>query len=361
LDFKKDYPEAKTIFLEENYRSSSAILDAAQKMLKNNELRSDKNLFTRGGRGAPVAVVSSRDKISEVEFILDEILALQVGEHLTFCDFVVLYRTNAQSRAFEEKLIERGIPYRIIGGVRFYERKEIKDILAYLNYILNPADLISLERIINFPPRGLGEKTVEKILALGAARVELAANAGVLRKYKEFTALIDGLRSDATRLSPNDLIEKIISKTGYKEYLSDGTFESETRLENIEELKNSASRYQSLEDFLEKVALVADIDNYNEKEDALTLMTVHSAKGMEFPVVFITGLEEGLFPHIQSLDNQFDLEEERRLFYVGMTRAMRRLYISYSQYRIAYGRLEESLPSRFIGELPESEIEFIEL
>lgn len=354
LDFKKDYPEAKIIYLEENYRSSGAILRSAQKMLKNNELRSDKNLFTRGGDGAPVVVLTCADKYSEINFILDEILAVRAGEGLKLSDFVVLYRINAQSRLFEEKLIERGLPYRIIGGVRFYERKEVKDILAYLSLVQNPNDIVSLSRVINTPPRGIGAKTFEKIISLGAKADE------EVPKYKDFAKLMANLR-ESSRLPLPDLIDKIMRKTGYFEYLNDGTLESETRLQNIEELKSAAALSEDLPGFLEKVALISDIDNYNEKEDALTLMTVHSAKGMEFPIVFITGMEEGLFPHFQSLEDQFELEEERRLFYVGMTRAMKRLYVSYSKMRLLYGSLEHSFPSRFINELPEEETELIEI
>ena len=355
LDFKKDYPEAKTIYLEENYRSTQSILDAAQGMIKNNELRSDKNLFTGKGEGAPVVAACASDKYSEINFILDEIATVKMGESRPLSDFVILYRTNAQSRLFEEKLIERQIPYRIIGGVRFYERREIKDILAYLALIQNSKNIIAFSRIINVPPRAIGEKTFDKIISLGdKAKSEVP-------KFAEFERSMDRLRALERKVKVPDLIDKVMIETGYREYLNDGTFESETRLENIEELKTAAAAHENLDEFLEKVALVSDVDSYKEKDNVLTLMTVHSAKGMEFPVVFITGLEEGLFPHSQSLDNQFDLEEERRLFYVGMTRAMNRLYLSYSTVRVMYGRLEPAMPSRFIEELPENKIEFIDL
>ena len=355
LDFKKDYPEAKTIYLEENYRSTQSILDAAQGMIKNNELRSDKNLFTGKGEGAPVVAACAPDKYSEINFILDEIATVKMGESRPLSDFVILYRTNAQSRLFEEKLIERQIPYRIIGGVRFYERREIKDILAYLALIQNSKNIIAFSRIINVPPRAIGEKTLDKIIFLGEkAKSEIP-------KFAEFAETMDRLRALERKVKVPDLIDKVMIETGYREYLNDGTFESETRLENIEELKTAAAAHENLDEFLEKVALVSDVDSYKEKDNVLTLMTVHSAKGMEFPVVFITGLEEGLFPHSQSLDNQFDLEEERRLFYVGMTRAMNRLYLSYSTVRVMYGRLEPAMPSRFIEELPENKIEFIDL
>lgn len=354
LDFQKDYPEAKVIYLEQNYRSTQPILDAAQKLIKNNEVRSDKNLFTRESGGAPVLVVASQDKTQESEFILDEIESLTVGEKRKLSEFVILYRINSQSRIFEESLIKRSVPYRIIGGVRFYERKEIKDILAYLQLILNKSNLIALSRVINVPSRGIGEKTVEKIFELrDKAKEEIP-------KYREFTKLLDEFRLKSPSLKLSDLVDLILDRTGYREFLSDGSPESEGRLENIEELKSAASVFETLEEFLQSVSLVSDLDNYSETDEVLTLMTVHAAKGLEFPVVFISGLEEGLFPHAQSLSDQFQLEEERRLFYVGMTRAMYRLYITFSKMRFNYGMLQPSLPSRFLDELPE-EVERLDL
>jgi len=356
LDFKRDYPEAKTILLEENYRSTQAILEAAQGIIKNNSVRSDKNLFTSQDGGAPVVVGGAQAKYDEVDFIIDEIQSLRAGDNLSLNDFVILYRTNAQSRNFEENLIRRGLPYRIIGGVRFYDRKEIKDILAYLKLIINPSDPVALSRIVNVPPRKIGDKTLEKILVLGPAAAE------EIPKYKEFEQMMDTLRQDAkTAASSADLISKVMTKSGYRDFLSDGTFESQGRLENIEELKNAAATYETLEEFLESVALVADIDSYNETEDSLTLMTVHAAKGLEFPVVFISGLEEGLFPHANSLDDQLQLEEERRLMYVGMTRAMKRLYLTFARSRLQYGMISPSMPSRFLDELPQDDIEQIDL
>ena len=355
LDFNKDYPDAKIVFLEENYRSTMPILSAAQKVIKNNEMRSDKKLFSKRDEGAPVTVVGSQEKRGEVEFILEEVSSLRAGEGRRFSDFVILYRTNAQSRLFEEQLLNVGIPYRIFGGVRFYERKEIKDIIAYLRLIQNPADQISLTRVINFPPRGIGEKTVEKILA------DPAGSASTIEKYAKFLSMMEALRLIGKSSTPDELIDQVVRKTSYKEFLSDGTFESQGRLENIEELKVAATTFNSLDDFLSQVALVSDLDRYKESEDVLTLMTIHLAKGLEFPVVFITGMEEGLFPHANSLGDKFQLEEERRLFYVGMTRAMERLYLGFSHSRFMYGRFEMSMPSRFLSELPQDEIEMIDL
>ncbi|MCX6809927.1 MAG: UvrD-helicase domain-containing protein [Candidatus Berkelbacteria bacterium] len=356
LDFKKDYPDAKVIYLEKNYRSTPPIIKAAQSVILNNEMRSDKNLTAEKVAGAPVIVLNSPTKKEEVEFILDEIESLVQGEKKELCDFVVLYRTNAQSRAFEESLISRGVPYRIIGGLKFYARKEIKDVLAYLMLLQNPNDFIALSRAVNSPSRGIGEKTLAKIsIDLDKAKEEIP-------KYKEFSNMLDKIKDFASsNQRPDLIIDKVLKLTGYEEYLSDGSIESESRLENLKELKNAASAYNNLPTFLDSVALISDIDELQEKEKSLTLMTVHAAKGLEFPVVFISGLEEGLFPHSQSMEDQFELEEERRLFYVGMTRAMDRLYISHAKTRFLYGELQPCIPSRFLQELPENQIEVIEL
>ncbi|OQA52967.1 MAG: ATP-dependent DNA helicase PcrA [candidate division WS2 bacterium ADurb.Bin280] len=347
LDFQKDYADAKIIYLEENYRSTEPILQAAQSVIKNNEVRSDKNLFTKNSSGAPVTVISSEEKLREVDFILDEINSLCLGEGRRYSDFAILYRTNAQSRPFEEALVRRAIPYRIYGSIKFYERKEVKDIIAYLNYLQNPNDLVSLSRIVNVPARGIGEKTLSKIIAS-------PQDAKNIEKYASFLKLIDQIKEEIVNLVPQEAIERVIEKTRYREFINDGTIESQSRLENLEELKAAASSYEKLNDFLQNAALVSDVDKHGEEGDVLTLMTVHLSKGLEFPVVFISGLEEGLLPHSQSLDDQIALEEERRLFYVAMTRAMERLYILHSRCRFVYGSFQYSMPSRFIDELPES-------
>lgn len=354
LDFQKDYSEAKIIYLEENYRSTGPILEAAQAVIKNNEVRSDKNLFTKKQSGAPVCVIAADDKLKEVDFILDEISSLKIGEGRRYDDFAILYRTNAQSRLFEEALIKRGIPYRIYGAIKFYERREIKDVVAYLNYIQNPSDSVSLSRIINVPARGIGEKTLARILSSGSEAEE------AIPKYKKFKQCIEGIRKTMPGLRPDEVIEAVVSRTGYRDFINDGTIEGQSRMENIEELKTAASAYESISEFLQSVALVSDIDNLGREGEVLTLMTVHLSKGLEFPVVFISGLEEGLFPHIQSIDDQLNLEEERRLFYVAMTRAMQRLYVLHSRCRFVYGSLQMSMPSRFISELPES-VETLEI
>ncbi|MFH1855200.1 MAG: UvrD-helicase domain-containing protein, partial [bacterium] len=270
LDFKKDYPQAKIVYLEENYRSRAPILASAQALIKNNELRSDKNIFTSKSGGSPVLVVSSGAKHDEIEFIIDEIGSLKAGERRGLRDFVVLYRINAQSRAFEESLVSRGIPYKIIGGVRFYERREIKDIIAYLRYAINPKDTVSLSRIVNVPTRGIGDKTLQVILS----DIEKAKDNP---KFANFLKIISRLQEQIDRgKSPDLLVGDVLNFSGYKEFLNDGTVESQTRLENIEELKNAASSFETITDFLESVALVSDTDNFEEDRDYLTLMTVHS-------------------------------------------------------------------------------------
>lgn len=356
LDFKKDYPEAKIIYLEENYRSKAPILEAAQALIKHNELRSDKNLFTKNTGGSPVLVLGSPTKTEEVEFILDEITSLKIGEGRELNDFVILYRINAQSRSFEESLIRRGIPYRIIGGIRFYERKEVKDILAYLKYASNSKDKVSLSRIVNIPARGIGEKSLQKILE----DPNIAASSNL--KFSAFLKIIEKIKSKIDSGAKNEtLIDTVMNVSGYKDFLLDGTIESQGRLENIEELKNASSLFDSLPEFLESVALVSDVDDFEEERNYVTLMTIHASKGLEFPVVFISGLEEGVFPHSRAQFEEVELEEERRLFYVGMTRAMERLYITYARSKYMYGQLQLSEPSRFIKELPDEEIETVDL
>jgi len=347
LDFEKDYPQAKVIKLEENYRSTQNILDAAQAVINKNLERSEKKLWTRRGGGDLVTLFEAPEGKNEIEFIIDEINTLIRSTNVKLKDMVVLYRTNAQSRAIEEMLIDYNIPYRIIGGVRFYERKEIKDILAYLRFLQNGKDLVSLERIINFPPRKIGKITwgiiVEKGLDNATKEYENIA---------KFTDIIQRLRQYIGKISVSELIEKVLHESGIFEYLSDGNIENESRLENIEELRSVAEKHESLSDFLEEVALVSDIDNYDERADALTLMTLHSAKGLEFSVVFLVGMEEGLFPHSRCQEDPSELEEERRLCYVGMTRAKDRLYLTCAHSRMLYGNIQYNTRSRFLEEIP---------
>ena len=335
LDFEKDYPKAKVIKMEQNYRSTQNIVNAAQKVIEKNILRSEKGLWTQNEEGSPATIFEAQNEIEEAEFIIDEINALR---HIScYNDFVILYRTNAQSRIFEEVLMQNKLPYRLIGALRFYERKEIKDILAYLKLIANPADKVSLRRIINVPPRGIGKMTNYEIRS---------------PKTNNFYQMMEDLRLAAAKSKLAELIDLVAQKSGYRDWILDSTEEGEMRWENIEELKSVAARSDNLETFLENVTLISDVDNYDAQADALTLMTLHNAKGLEFPIVFMVGMEEGLFPHSRSMTEATELEEERRLCYVGMTRAKRRLYLTYANCRMIYGATSNNQPSRFLADIP---------
>jgi DNA helicase-2/ATP-dependent DNA helicase PcrA len=363
LNFEKDYPDATVIKLEQNYRSTKTILDAANHIIRQNTNRTDKKLWTENSQGLPITVLEAESDDEEAHFIVQEIRSLtDQGER--YSDIAVLYRTNAQSRGLEETFIRQGIPYRLIGAVRFYERKEIKDVLAYLRYLTNPSDLASLQRIINLPPRGIGEKTFEKALDSIREHSNQEMPLDTLPpKVGDFFVLIDKLHQAAgltltdstgerTLLGPAEVIEMIVRQTGYKDYINDGTLEGESRWENIEELIAVASHAPSIDSFLEDVSLVADIDNYNPDEEAVIFMTLHSAKGLEFPTVFMIGMEEGIFPHSRSLMDSSQMEEERRLCYVGMTRAKERLYLLHASRRMGWGGLMTNPRSRFLEELP---------
>lgn len=346
LNFEKDWPDAKVVKLEQNYRSTKNILSAADAIIKKNESRSDKTLWTQKKGGNLVTLYEAQDQHDEIDFIITEIKSL-MGRYneLNYNDFVILYRTNAQSRSVEEVFLNYGVAYKIVGGVRFYERREIKDILAYLSLIQNPKNKVALERIINLPRRGIGKKTLTKILASDDKEVN--------PKVKKFFEMIDDMRKKSSEINPAELIDYVARKSGYKDFIMDGTPEGEGRWENIEELKSVASKSDSLDQFLEEIALVADIDNYDKSQDAVTLMTLHNAKGLEYKIVFIVGLEEGLFPHSRSLLDPAEMEEERRLAYVGITRAKENLYLTYARSRLLYGDIKMNMPSRFIEELPE--------
>lgn len=355
LNFEKDYPRAKIIRLEENYRSTPIILEAAQRVIEKNLERTEKKLFTRKKGGDLVTLAEVLNQAGEGEFVHLEIESLRrQGKRLS--DIVILYRTHAQSRAIEEYFLNVGLPYRIVGGVRFYERKEIKDILAYLRLILNLADSPSLSRIINFPPRGIGEKTLGLVLKSG-----LNVVAKTNPRVNEFRKLVERLRASAEGESPAQLIEEVAEVSGIKRYYSQEGEEGEIRLENIEELKSVALNHDSLPSFLEAVALMTDQDSYDEKAESVTLMTLHTVKGLEFPVVFIVGVEEGLLPHERSLFSPQDLEEERRLFYVGITRAKEKLFLTSAKSRLIYGNIKTCLPSSFLKEIPEELIDFVEV
>lgn len=354
LDFEKDWPDAKVIKLEQNYRSTGTILRAAQAVIERNNHRSKKTLWTENPEGAPVTLIEQTNERTEAEFILTEIASLGRAEHRPAADFAVLYRTNAQSRILEEMFLRYNVPYKLVGALRFYERKEIKDMLAYLRLIQNPTDRVALERVINVPARGIGAKTVND-MRIGGYEDMMAKNP----KVRAFFQMVDRLRSLTQGRRPAEVIDLVADETGYKQMVRDGSDEGESRWENIEELKSVAAGLSDLGIFLEQVALVSDVDNLAEDRGAVTLMTLHAAKGLEFPVVFLVGMEEGIFPHSRSLSEPAEMEEERRLCYVGMTRARERLYLTWARMRMLYGTMQANPRSRFIDEIPEDLVDSI--
>lgn len=374
LNFEEHFPGAAVIKLEQNYRSTSHILDAANAVIRNNRGRKDKTLWTANGAGVPVQLRQYDQAYEEAEGIAEDILK----DGRSYQDYAVLYRTNAQSRLLEEKCISLNIPYRLVGGINFYQRKEIKDILSYLKTIANGQDDLASERIINVPKRGIGATTTGKLIRwaavtndsfYGACRraAEIPGIGKAAGKVQSFVSQIEELRSrlDAGA-SIRDVIEAVLNETGYREELeAEGEIECKTRLENIEELINKAvdyaenSEHPSLGEFLEEVALVADVDRMDDSENRVTLMTLHSAKGLEFPVVYLSGMEDGLFPSMMSImsDDPDDIEEERRLCYVGITRARERLVLTAARLRMVHGETRYSRISRFVEEIPEELIE----
>ena len=366
LDFEKDYPDATVIKLEQNYRSTKFILDAAQAVIAKNRVRSDKNLWTDRGEGTGIGVVNVYNEVQEGEAILRQIEELRRTENRELYDFAVLYRTNAQSRSLEEAFLRYNMPYKIVGGTRFYERKEIKDALAYLRFIFQPDDVISFTRIINVPTRSLGDVSLGRVDAWRATQqislLEALHRAGevpgltgrAVSSLTTFATMIDTLRKEVTVRPIGSFLDLVLKKTGYLAYLDDGTIQAADRIENVKELLSVAESYNelTLEGFLEETALISDMDNYSDSTNAVTLMTLHSAKGLEFPVVFIPGMEEGIFPHSRALFDGDQMEEERRLCYVGMTRAKERLFLLYANTRLLYGATNHNAPSRFLLEIP---------
>jgi DNA helicase-2/ATP-dependent DNA helicase PcrA len=344
LNFERDFPGAVVIKLEQNYRSTGNILQASQKVIEKNLKRTEKTLFTEAGEGKPVQVQSLPDESIEANFVVTTIM----GSGRPYADFAVLYRTNAQSYAFERALINFKVPYKLVGGVRFYDRREIKDMMAYLKVVLNPADTVSLQRIVNVPGRGIGGKSFEKILAGEALSGKARA------AYDRLLRVLAELRqAEASGEPPKELIEKLIEKIDYKTYLNDGDpVKTEERLENLSVLVNNAAPYDTLAEFVADATLMSSADEA-AGDQAVTLMTLHAAKGLEFPVVFLVGLEEGLLPHARSGDSggEDELEEERRLTYVGMTRAMEELYLTFARSRLSFGGRAYNLPSRFLSDL----------
>ena len=345
LNFERDFPGAKVIKLEQNYRSTQNILDAAQKVITKNTQRSDKVLFTEEGQGAPVEIHGARDERDEATWV-----AMQIKkEGRPLSDFAVLYRTNAQSQAFEKAFMEMRLPYKLVGGVRFYDRKEIKDIVAYLHLIVNPLDVVSLDRVINVPTRGIGAVSLQRIMA-GETQL---LTPKVLHAYEKFLTILSDLRKKAANgTNPADIIEELLQRIDYRGYLNDGDkLKADERNENVTTLIGEAGAYGTLDEFLADAALMSSADE-DAGDNAVTLMTLHAAKGLEFPVVFLVGMEEGLLPHTRSMDESAeDVEEERRLAYVGMTRAMKELFMSYAQSRFTYGGRSYNFPSRFLQDL----------
>lgn len=371
LDFEKDYPDAKVIKLEQNYRSTQVILDAANAVIENNTGRKPKNLWTDNKNGAEIIYFQAADERDEARFVIEQLQNLQRTENKKLGDMAVLYRTNTQSRIFEEMLIKSGISYNMVGGLKFYERKEIKDIIAYLRVIFNPADSLSLLRIINVPKRGIGDASLAKIQAYANANniglFDAVSNAAEIEglgsrfvsKLDDLAGIIFELMNMAAEAPVEDVINRVLSDTGYLEELeNERTPQAQSRIDNLHELISVAQEFaqgdeeNNLENFLAHVALVSDIDDAEMGEDAITLMTLHSSKGLEFPVVFLAGMEEGLFPHARTLMDETEIEEERRLCYVGITRAKEKLFLSSAKMRTIFGNTVTYPPSRFLQEIP---------
>ncbi|HEY8739548.1 MAG TPA: UvrD-helicase domain-containing protein, partial [Candidatus Dormibacteraeota bacterium] len=375
LFFERDFPDATIVKLEQNYRSTQNILDAAYAVIKNVPERAEKKLWTAEGRGSKVMLAQVYDEQEEADAVVQEVRRLTRQEGHDLNDIAILYRTNAQSRSLEETMVRQGIPYKLVGGTRFYERKEIKDALAYLRFIFNPADAVAFRRIVNMPRRKIGDKTVAVMEAAAASRgitvgamleapesvAGITAAAG--EALSDFRALIENLRAELEKHPLQEVIGMMLVRSGLQGMVTDGSPEGEDRWQNLLEFKGLASEYSGLEGaealgrFLEDAALVSDVDGLDETRPGLTLITLHMVKGLEFPVVFMVGMEEGLLPHLRALEEPGGVDEERRLCYVGMTRAMRRLYLFHSFRRHLFGVANLNLPSRFLAELPEEIVE----
>ncbi len=374
LDFEHDYPEAKVVKLEENYRSTARILMAANAVVANNSNRKPKTLFTSNAEGEKISSYLASDERDEARFITGEIERLLRAENRSYCDVAIFYRTNAQSRSIEDALLRAGVPYRIVGGTKFFDRAEIRDVMGYLKAVVNPADEIALKRIINTPKRGIGDATIDKIELVARERettFEVAMRAGVGEDWLDarargklfgFAELLDELRTMAGDL--RDLVEMIVAKSGLIEALeAERTDEAQGRIDNIREFFGVVSEFAASHDepdlpnFMEWLALRTDLDSVVEGDSYVTLMTVHTAKGLEYPVVFVAGLEESIFPHANSMFEQAGVEEERRLAYVAITRARERLYLTHANSRSLFGNTQHNPPSRFIGEIPAEHLE----
>jgi DNA helicase-2/ATP-dependent DNA helicase PcrA len=360
LNFERDFVGAKIIKLEQNYRTTEAILNAAHMVIQHNKQRSDKKLWTDKKSGKPVKILMAGNQLHEAEILVNHIKTDVDLQFRKFSDFAVLYRTNAQSRAVEEIFIRYSVPYKIIGGTRFYDRAEIKDMLAYLKLIYQPFDRASFLRIVNVPRRGLGDTSVAKFLDAqsdsGQSLVEFMMSADLpvapraKAAFRELAEVLSPLVSQAETVSPEDLIRLVMKKTDYLDWLDDGSVTAQARIENVNELLSVAKSFENLAEFLEEVALVSSVDT-SADGDAVTLMTIHAAKGLEFPVVFMVGMEEGVFPLARASFDASELEEERRLAYVGMTRAREELVLTAARERLLYGNSQHNLPSRFLGDV----------
>jgi DNA helicase-2/ATP-dependent DNA helicase PcrA len=386
LDFEKDYPATKVIKLEQNYRSTQQILDAAYSVISKNIRRKDKKIWTENKKGSLLLAYEAEDEKNEAQFVANEIIKL-LDKKIELNEIVVLYRTNAQSRIIEEILLSNSLPYRIIGGLKFYQRKEIKDLIAYLRLIENHTDEISLERIINEPKRGIGKKTFEKWLALSKEKNMNPIEFGktffdrkknnipthfILKENKidaifAFCQFIEEINHSKNKMNLTTLIQKIFEKSGYKTNIMDGTDEGYMRFENIKELLTVAKKYNELENgtglnlFLEEVALISDTDDIDQSKEAVHLMTLHSAKGLEFKYVFIVGLEEGILPHSRSMLSEAEMEEERRLMYVGITRAKQGVYLLFARTRTIFGSSQANPPSRFLSDVPDKLLAYLDI
>ena len=384
LSFQKDFPEAKSIALEENYRSTQTIVDAARRLISSNEQRVDKELFTQNGKGVPIVTVEGYNEQEEAQYVVKEMERLVKTEGYARGEVAIMYRVNTQSRALEETCMRYGIPYQLVGNLRFYQRREIKDVAAYLKLLVNPDDDVSLGRVVNVPPRGLGQRTLDELTRTARdsgismfSAIDMLSDTGEaspsaavaplparsVRALTNFRELIQGLIADRSKLDLVDLIDLVLERTGYGRHVQDEAEGGEERWENIQEFKSGASAFikdfaevdrdDTLAAFLESVTLVSDTDNMEDRANAVTLITLHQAKGLEFRVVFMVGMEDGILPHIRSMDDEEQMEEERRLCYVGMTRAKERLYLTRAFRRGFRGGIDPNGASRFLDDIPE--------
>jgi DNA helicase-2/ATP-dependent DNA helicase PcrA len=372
MDFEKDYPEVKTILLEQNYRSTQTILEAADRVIAANEQRKQKTLWTENDEGVPITVAQAYNEQEEAHFVISEVERLVAGGKRKAGDLAVMYRTNAQSRALEEMFVRYGLPYRIVGATRFYQRREVKDVIAYLRLIHNPYDGVSLLRIVNVPGRGIGQRTIADLTAwanergvpfytamqlLAGGEEDAPFDSRSSKALTGFVGMLDELIDKARELNLAELFDQVLDRTGYKKCTLESP-DGEQRWENILELRTVAAGYrdldpgESLDYFLEEVALVSDVDELDERSEAVTLITLHQAKGLEFPIVFIVGMEEGVLPHFRSLPDPAQMEEERRLCYVGITRAREKVYLLHAMRRSLMGSSAYNAPSRFLEDIP---------